>query len=160
MLALLTAAQDVLLTQEGIQVAPTALALVLGTVLPLVTALLANVTAPSKVKATINTVLAVVGATVVYLQAHEGKVTWAQLIICIAAAFGASGVSYNHFWKALNIPQVLAIATKHFGLGKDKPLLEIIDRANVTGPELKKALNHPLGFQRSVTAIVEQKLPN
>lgn len=153
MLAIVAVVQKTLLTGHGVELDVVALTALAGTILPLLTATLTNITASSKVKAIVNAVLSIVTGTVAALIAVDGKMTWAQLVIAIAVAFGASGASYSHLWKQLNVTAWIAVATGYFGFGRNQQLVQTLHQISVTNAELRKAVSHPLGFRRAVTAL-------
>lgn len=156
MLAILAASQ-VLLTNEGVQLTPTALAILGGTILPLLVAFSTHITASGKVKVIVNTVLAILMGLGTYVVSHDGKVTYAQLFICVASAFAASGISNNHFWKQLNVTAWIAVATHYFGIGKDTELNSKLLAVDATTTELKKVLTSPLGIKIATAALVNAK---
>ena len=155
MLAVLVA--QIIATREGVQADVVMLGVIIGTILPLLTATLTNITASSKTKVIVNTALSIVGGTLAYLVANDGKATWVQLGLAVAAAFAASGVSHNHLWKQLNVTAWIAVATKYFGVGRNQRLQMTISTNGLDNADLVQALNHPLGFKRAVGAIATER---
>jgi hypothetical protein len=114
----------VVVTNQANQANPTfhidaaLLALLIGTVIPVVVALLAKWSASSRVKALLNLVLSIGGGVLVaFQQAGSRGVTLYEIIACAGATFLASGVAHEHFWKPTGVTAKVGTATANFGVG-------------------------------------------
>ena len=94
-----------------------ALAMVAGTVIPLLTGLLTKLSASSRVKAVVAFVLAVAAGMTAELQMGQGKSTVAALVVAGLAAYTTSGVSYTNLWKPLGTADAFANVIPSYGLG-------------------------------------------
>ena len=93
------------------------LSFITGSVIPLLVALVTKLNARSHIKAIANVVLSVVAGTVAYLVEHNGAANATQLVGAVIAAYLASGVTYQNFWKPTGVAPKVAAATPNAGLG-------------------------------------------
>lgn len=93
------------------------LTFVLGSLVPLVVAILTKANASSGIKAVANVVLSIVAAVCTDLIAQGGKASVIQVLTVAIAAYVASGVTYTHFWKPTGIAPALQTSTAEFGVG-------------------------------------------
>lgn len=93
------------------------LTFIVGSLIPLVVAVLTKANASSSVKATANVVLSVVGGVVAFLLAHDGEATGIELVTAAIAAYLASGVAYTHFHKPTGLAPTVAAKTAGVGIG-------------------------------------------
>lgn len=100
-----------------LEVDVTLLTFVLGSLVPLLTAVLTKVRASSGVKAIVNVLLSVVTGTASYWLLHDGKSTLVGLATAAITAYLASGVTYEHLWKPTNVAPSLHKNTAEFGVG-------------------------------------------
>lgn len=101
-----------------IEVDVAALAMVAGTIIPLLTGLLTKLQASSRVKAVVAFVLSIAAGVVTELQMGEGKSTVAALVVAGLAAYTTSGVSYTNLWKPIGAAEAVANVIPLRGIGK------------------------------------------
>lgn len=94
---------------------------VLGSLVPLVVALVTKANASSGVKAVVNVVLSVVVGTGGYLVAHDGKTSVVALLSSAVTAYLASGVTYQNLWKPTGTAPAIEARTAGVGLGGAAP---------------------------------------
>lgn len=100
-----------------VKVSPLVLAFVIGSVVPLVTAVAARLKASSPVKALLNLVLCIAGGVLAAFQANPGGLTWLQIAQAVIATYLASGVTYSHLWKPTGVAPAIQRATRSVGIG-------------------------------------------
>ena len=100
---------------------------VLGTIIPVITALVVKDVASPGVKATVNAVLAVIaGALTVTLQAG-GLLNWQSLVISVVMTVGASVAAYFGILKPIGVTGAISTSTVNFGIGN--PTLDKLTQA-------------------------------
>lgn len=103
MLALLLAQT----TGSGLTLSPTVIALLLGTVIPVLTGLATKLNASDQVKAIVAFVLSILVGVITSI-VKINPIDWNSVITCVAAAFLANIGSYHGAWKPIsstnNIP--------------------------------------------------------
>lgn len=93
------------------------LTLIVGTIVPLVVALLTKSNASPAVKAVVNAVLAgVAGAGTALIEAHGG-LRWQSVLIAAFSTYVVSGSSHAHLWKPTGVTATIAEATSRLGVG-------------------------------------------
>lgn len=92
-------------------------ALMSGTILPLLTGVVTKEFASSRLKAVANLVLAIAAGVLSALTLHHGALTWDQIIAAVGQAYIASGITYNHFWKPTGISVAVQGKTATLGIG-------------------------------------------
>lgn len=93
------------------------LALVSGSVIPLVTAIVTKLEAPSGLKALVSTALAGVTALVAYLSDWNGVGTWKEAVVVGLTALIAHAGSYHGVLKPTGIAPAMGQSTAKVGLG-------------------------------------------
>jgi chromate transport protein ChrA len=101
-----------------IEVDVAALAMLAGTIIPLLTGLLTKLKASSQVKALVAAVLSIAAGVVTELQMGDGKSTLAALVVAGLAAYTTSGVSYTNLWKPIGAAETVANIIPLHGIGK------------------------------------------
>lgn len=95
----------------------TVVAFIVGTVMPLLTAVLTKLSASSGIKAIVNLALSAGAGVLALFTASGGKTTWYEIVGAVVAAYLASGVSYQNLWKPLKVAPALQESTQGFGVG-------------------------------------------
>lgn len=93
------------------------LALVSGSVIPLVTGIVTKMSAPSGLKALVSTILSGVTALVAYLTDWNGVGTWKEALVVGLTALIAHAGSYHGVLKPTGVAPALGQSTGPFGLG-------------------------------------------
>lgn len=96
------------------------LTLLVGTVIPLLVAVVTKANASPGVKAFVNVVLTAAAGAATALLASNGGLPWQQVVIAAFATYVASGTSYNHLWKPTGVAPSIASAFPQLGLGGPK----------------------------------------
>lgn len=104
-----------------ITIETTLLAFLVGSIMPLFTALATKLRASSQVKAAVNLVLSLLGGVFAAFVASEGSLTVIEIATAAIATYLASGVSYHNLWKPLGTTQALQTSTADSGLGSNRP---------------------------------------
>lgn len=105
-------------SEDVIRVAPAFLAFIVGSLMPLLTALLTKVNASSAVKGTLNLVLSIIGGVVsAFVTAGDAGLTVLQIGTAAIAAYLASQVAYSGLWKPTGATGAIADSSKGIGLG-------------------------------------------
>lgn len=99
----------------------TTVALLSGTVLPLITGVVTKEFASSRLKAIANLVLAVAAGVLAALTLHNGALTWEQIVTAVGQAYIASGITYNHLWKPTGVSVAVQQGTATIGIGPAAP---------------------------------------
>lgn len=90
---------------------------VLGTLIPIITALVVKDVASPGIKATVNAVLAAItGALVVALQAG-GILNWQSLAVSVAITVGTAVIAYFGLLKPTGVTGAISSSTANFGIG-------------------------------------------
>lgn len=100
-----------------IELEPTVLAFLVGSVVPLLVALLTKLKASPRVKAAANLVVSIVAGVVTFLSTTNGRATFLELAGAAIAAYLASGVAYHNFWKPTGVAPVVNRSTPKLGIG-------------------------------------------
>ena len=100
-----------------VQVDVVLLNFLVGSLIPLVTALLTRFNASSAAKTAVNVTTSLLAGTGGYLLLHDGKASVVALATHAIAAFLASGVTYQNVWKPTMTTQRLGYKTQNFGVG-------------------------------------------
>lgn len=95
----------------------TVLSFLVGSVLPLLTALATKLNASSAVKGVVNLVLSVAGGVLAAFMANSGSLTLIEIASAAIVVYLGSGATYSHLWKPLGTPQAIASATENKGVG-------------------------------------------
>lgn len=89
----------------------------IGTWIPLLTAWITKARAASHVKAIANLVLSVLGTLAAVLITNGGSMSVQDLAIGFMLTYGASGTTYQHFWKPVGTATRISEATRLLGFG-------------------------------------------
>ena len=100
-----------------IQVDVVLLNFLVGSLIPLLTALFTKVNASSGLKSTVNLVLSLVTGTAGYLLLHDGAATVVALATHAITAYLGSGVSYQNLWKPTGVAPAIQASTADVGVG-------------------------------------------
>lgn len=106
-----------------------------GTVIPLLVALLTKLNASGKVKGVLNLVLSVLGGALTYLLDHSGSASYVQLLNAVVLTYLASGVSYTNLWKPVGAAPAVAMLAPDKGLGKPVAQPEVPGDIKVAPPQ-------------------------
>lgn len=93
------------------------LALVTGTVIPIVTGIITKLSASSGLKALVSAVLAGAVAVAGYVGEWNGVGTWKQALVVGLVAFMQHAASYYGLLKPTGIAPAIQETTRGFGLG-------------------------------------------
>lgn len=96
------------------------LSLLVGTVVPLLVALVTKARASSTVKGVANLVLSFLAGGLAYLAANEGSAPWQEVAGAGLGAWTLSGVAFHNLWKPLGTTEAVADATAGVGVGKPR----------------------------------------
>ena len=110
-------------TEEALMSTATLIGLLVGTVIPGLTAMVTKDQASAKVKAVVTAGLAAVsgGLTAYLTSPPHGTAGWEQFIGTILVTWIASSAAYFFGWKPTGAAHVLAEHTASFGIGKAPP---------------------------------------
>ena len=100
-----------------IQVDVLLLNFVLGSLIPLVTAIFTKVNASSRVKSVFNAIVSIATGAGGYLLLNDGRATLVALATYSITAFLASGVAYQNVWKPTGAAPALQAKTPALGVG-------------------------------------------
>lgn len=103
--------------KEVIQVDVTVLTFLAGTIVPLLTAVITKLRAPSHLKSIVNLAISALAGVVAYGIAHEGAFDVMGLVSAGVTTYLASGVSYQNLWKPTGAALAVQKATAGIGLG-------------------------------------------
>jgi hypothetical protein len=92
-----------------------------GTVVPLLTAVIAKEKAPKWVKALINALLAAIAAAITTAIASNGNVDVYSWFLGIGEAWAAAAASYFGLWQPSNVITSIHRATAGYGIGPKEP---------------------------------------
>jgi hypothetical protein len=108
----------VITSTDVLRVDPLLLSFLVGSLMPLLTALLTKVDASSAVKGTLNILLSIVGGGLAaFVSAGDAGLTTYQLLAACITAYLSSQALYTGFWRAVGATRALASSTKGVGLG-------------------------------------------
>lgn len=112
----------------------TSIAVIISFFIPLLVSVLAKKTASDGLKAVINLVAtAIASAVALWLNPHDGPITWALALNTFFFSLAASLVSYKGVLKPTGIAGSVANATAGFGLGSP-PTLETSSKGAEEAP--------------------------
>lgn len=106
----------VITSTDVLRIDPLLLSFLVGSVMPLLTALLTKVDASSAVKGVLNLILScAAGAIAAFVTAGDAGLTTYQLLAAIIATYLSSQATYTGLWRATGATR--ALATKGVGSG-------------------------------------------
>lgn len=106
---------------------PTAVARLIGLLVPLAVALVTKRVASQGLKGVLNALLSAIGGSVAYLVTKDNGYDFEGFVNAVASAFVVSITAYYGVYKPTGLTGSVADATANFGLGP-KPVLETDDK--------------------------------
>jgi hypothetical protein len=110
-----------LASSATIQLSPQWLALIVGSVIPLIVGLISKSNASDRLKALINGLLSALAGAGTTALTTAGKVEWQSWVIGILSTWIASIATYYGFWKPSGVEPAVSKATRRFGIGRRTP---------------------------------------
>lgn len=103
-----------------IQLDELTLSLLVGTVVPLLVAVVTKARASSTVKGIANLVLSFLAGSLAFLAANGGSAAWQEVLASGLGAWTLSGIAFHNLWKPLGTTETVAQATATTGVGKPR----------------------------------------
>jgi hypothetical protein len=99
------------------------LALILGTIIPAATALIAKQHASPKIKALLNAMLSAIagGLSGAFLAPPHGIAQWEQIVYTVLLAWISAGAAYITGYVPTGAAAAISKATANFGIGPSTP---------------------------------------
>ena len=95
------------------------LALLSGSIIPLLVGLVSKLNASSALKAVLNALLTAIAGAVVTATQAGGAIVWQLYLINIGLAWLSSCATYFGLWKPTGVSAAIQRRTAHVGLGRD-----------------------------------------
>lgn len=97
----------------------TLLALLLGTVVPALTAVFTRLTASARTKALLNALLSAFAGALsgAFLSTPPTVARWLQIVECMLLAWVAAGAAFVAAWKPTGASRAIEVRTASFGVG-------------------------------------------
>lgn len=97
------------------------LALLTGTVIPVLVGLVTKAEASSTVKGVANIVLSFAGGALTFLATNSGSAPWQEVASAGLATWVVSGTAFHNLLKPVGVIDLVEQKTGTFGVGKVKP---------------------------------------